>query len=232
MAGADEAVERKASVAPRAHSALATAAAAHTVHSSCTASIAAEQCRLAARADRGRRERCAAGGRDGGAPGRLVHRAAACTPFRAFVLCACSFICLLFCNWPLQTTPSMARPTPHARQRPIRGLLRRSVSPLSPLCVQWCAATKPAEPCRTSALHQWVCVELPPEEASTVLSASRARARIATPTDPVACEHPIAHKRKAATAAVIDTEALVCAAARGARRRDARARAALASGAP
>ncbi len=39
-----------------------------------------------------------------------------------------------------------------------------------------------------------------------MLISSRARARIATPTDPVACEHPIAHKRKAATTeAVIDT---------------------------
>ena len=78
MAVADEAVGRKASVALRAHSALATAAAAHTVHSSCTASIAAEQRRLAASTDRGRRHREGAPGRrDGGAPGRLVHRAAA-----------------------------------------------------------------------------------------------------------------------------------------------------------
>ena len=80
MAVADEAVGRKASVALRTHSALATAATAHDVHSSCTASIAAERCRLAARADRGRLQRCregAAGRRDGGAPGRLVRRAAA-----------------------------------------------------------------------------------------------------------------------------------------------------------
>ena len=78
MAVADEAVGRKASVALRAHSALATAATAHTVHGSCTASIAAERCRLAARTDRGHRHReGAAGGCDGGAPGRLVRRAAA-----------------------------------------------------------------------------------------------------------------------------------------------------------
>ena len=32
-----------------------------------------------------------------------------------------------------------------------------------------------------------------------MLISSRARARIATPTDPLACEHPIAHGRKAAT---------------------------------
>ena len=56
----------------------ATAATAHTVRSSCTASIAAEQCWLAATTDHGHRHReGAAGGRDGGAPGRLVHRAAA-----------------------------------------------------------------------------------------------------------------------------------------------------------
>jgi hypothetical protein len=39
---------------------------------------------------------------------------------------------------------------------------------------------------------------------------TRARARFATPTDPVACEHPIAHGRKAVSEAVIDTEALAC----------------------
>ena len=53
----------------------------HTMlHSSCTASITLERCRLAARADRGQLQRCregAAGRRDGGAPGRLVRRAAA-----------------------------------------------------------------------------------------------------------------------------------------------------------
>ena len=47
------------------------------------------------------------------------------------------------------------------------------------------------EPCRTTALRRCVCVEVP-EEASTVLPAGRARARIATPTDPVACKHPVA----------------------------------------
>ena len=77
MAVADAAVERK--VAPRARTAWVSAAA-HTVRSSCTASIAAERCRLAARADRGQLQRCregAVGGRDRGAPGRLVRRAAA-----------------------------------------------------------------------------------------------------------------------------------------------------------
>ncbi len=55
----------------RSHTALVSAAA-HTAHSSCTASIAAEQCRLAARADRREGAAC---GRDGEEPGCLVHRA-------------------------------------------------------------------------------------------------------------------------------------------------------------
>ena len=61
----------------RVHTPLVTAATAHTMHRSCTASIAAEQCRLAARTDRGQWQRCregAAGGRDGEEPGRLVCR--------------------------------------------------------------------------------------------------------------------------------------------------------------
>ena len=37
-----------------------------------------------------------------------------------------------------------------------------------------------------------------------MLLSSRARARVATPTDPIACEHPIAHGRKAVAEAVID----------------------------
>ena len=86
MAVADAAVEQESLSHPaRSHiighsttTLLATAAAAHTVHSSCTASIAARQCWVAATTDQGRRHReGAAGGRDGGAPGRLVHRAAA-----------------------------------------------------------------------------------------------------------------------------------------------------------
>jgi hypothetical protein len=80
--------------------------------------------------------------------------------------------------------------------------------------VRWCAAANPAEPCRTGALHHCVCVEYPPK-ASAVLSSSRARARVAAPTDPIiACEHPIAHGCKAATEAEIDTEALVCSGSR------------------
>ena len=37
-----------------------------------------------------------------------------------------------------------------------------------------------------------------------MLLSSRARARVAAPTDSVACEHPIAHGRKAVEEAVID----------------------------
>ncbi len=54
--------------------------AAHTVYGGCTAPVAVQQLRLAARQDRGRRHRCregAPGGRDGGAAGRHIHRAAA-----------------------------------------------------------------------------------------------------------------------------------------------------------
>ena len=79
--------------------------------------------------------------------------------------------------------------------------------------MRWCAAATPPSHCDTTALRHCVCVEVP-EEVSTVLSASRARARVATPKDPVACKHPIAHKRKAVAAAAIDTEALVCSGSR------------------
>ncbi len=37
-----------------------------------------------------------------------------------------------------------------------------------------------------------------------MLLSSRARARVATPTDPIACEHPIAHGHKAVAEAMID----------------------------
>ena len=101
MAVADEAVGRKASVALRAHSALATAATAHDVHSSCTASITLERCRLAARADRGQLQRCregAAGRRDGGAPGRLVRRAAASLQGAPSRKRACCIVPAVACN--------------------------------------------------------------------------------------------------------------------------------------
>ena len=75
--------------------------------------------------------------------------------------------------------------------------------------MHWCAATNPAEPLRHNGTAPLRMRRVPPK-ASTLLSAGRARARIATPTDPVACEHQIAHKRTAATEAVTDTEALVC----------------------
>ena len=271
---------RNASVALRAQSELATAAAAQTVHSSCTTSIVAEQCRLAAREDRGRRQReGAAGGRDGEEPGRLVHQASASlqgTPqrrrwalmaralhrawcalpahllltaaapdlyllryfltssllaygarshmqrdsrahptrhgraharwfrsgvgvadsaaaawalFHVFVLCTCFFVRLRFCDWPLQNTPSMARPTPHAR--------RRAVMAISRFAAQECVASVPAmvrrhQPRRAVPHKRTPPVRMcrVPPKASTVLPVSRARARIATPTDLVACEHP------------------------------------------
>ena len=67
-------------------------------------------------------------------------------------------------------------------------------------------ASKPAEPCCAPALHEYI------EYArGAVLSASRARAGIAAPTNPVAREHSSAHKRNAASKAAVDTEeALMC----------------------
>ena len=109
MAVTDEAIGRKASVAPRAHTAWVSAAA-HTVHSNCTASIAAEQCRLAARTDRGHPHReGAAGGRDGGAPGCLVRRAPASlqgTPQRRrWALAALSLHLAHGASWLLRVAP-------------------------------------------------------------------------------------------------------------------------------
>ena len=193
----------------RPHSASATAAAAHAVHSSCTASIAAEQCRLAARKGRGQLQRCregAAGGPDGGAPGRLVHRSAAslqgtpqrrrwalvarmlhrvcfavpaqiCSQLPHLTLCSvlrclfcdwlfgCLFVCLfvlcvLICDWPLQNTPSMAPPTPHASSSRGDGLFAACCAGVRLRCA--CAGALPPTPpscCRTSAPHQCVCVE-------------------------------------------------------------------------
>ena len=183
---------------PRSRTELVTAAA-HTAHSCCTASIAAEQGGLAARADRGRRHReGAAGGIDGGAPGRLVHRAAASlqgTPQRRrwalaarhaalrllcvacehllasaapdplfgstlFVcLFACLLVCLFACDWPLQDTPSMARPTLHVRHRAVDGLFAACCAGMR-ACTGALPPTPPSR-CRTSALHQCVCVEYP-----------------------------------------------------------------------
>ncbi len=79
--------------------------------------------------------------------------------------------------------------------------------------MRWCAAAHPAEPLPHKRIAP-VRMRRAPPKASAVLSAGRARARIAMPTDPVACEHPIAHKRKAVTQAVIDSEALVCSGSR------------------
>jgi hypothetical protein len=57
--------------------------------------------------------------------------------------------------------------------------------------VRWCAAANPAELLahkRTAPLR----MRRVPPKASSVLFPSRARTRVATPTDLVACEHPIA----------------------------------------
>jgi hypothetical protein len=145
-------------------------------------------------------------------------------------LLVCLFVCLFVfcvgvCDRSLQNTPSMARPMPHAR--------RRAGMADSRLAAQECAVRALVRHHPRRALPHTGTAQLSMRrarpKASTVLSASRASARVATPTDPVACEHPIPHKSKAATEAEIDTEALACAAARGARRRDALARAACTS---
>ena len=79
--------------------------------------------------------------------------------------------------------------------------------------MHWCAAANPAELLphkRTTPLR----MRRVPPKASTVLFLSRARARVAAPTDLVACEHPIALKRKAVARGAIDSEALVCSGSR------------------
>ena len=82
--------------------------------------------------------------------------------------------------------------------------------------MRWCAAANPAEPLphkRTAPLR----MRRAPQEASTVLLASRARARFAMPTDRlhvVSCEHAILHKRKAAAEAAVDSSTLVCSGSR------------------
>ena len=59
--------------------------------------------------------------------------------------------------------------------------------------MRWCAAANPAEPLphkRTAPVRMRTVLS-PPEGKYCALS-TRARARFATPTDPAACEHPIA----------------------------------------
>jgi hypothetical protein len=80
--------------------------------------------------------------------------------------------------------------------------------------MHWCAAANPAEPLPHKRTAPVRTRRGTPEEASAVLPSSRARARVAAPTDLVACEHPIAHGCKAVAEAVIDTEALVCSGSR------------------
>ena len=243
----------------RPHSALATAATAHAVHSSCTASIAAQQFRLAALTDRAQLQRCregAAGGRDGCAPGRRVRRAAASlqgTPqrcrlgtrsahgascllrvARAHLLAAaapdpvfastlfvclfvcwlvgwfvCLFVCLLVClfawlfvcDGPLRNTPLMAQPTPHARRRVVMDLFAACCTGVRCACTGALPPTPPSC-CRTSALHQCVCIEVPPKRR--VLCYYRVEPAPESPHRQTLLHASTqSHKRKAATQASI-----------------------------
>jgi hypothetical protein len=71
--------------------------------------------------------------------------------------------------------------------------------------VHWCAAPNPAEPLRHNGTAPVRMRRVPPKRR--VLRCARVEPK---PTDPVACEHPIPHKRKAVTQAAVDTEALAC----------------------
>ena len=74
--------------------------------------------------------------------------------------------------------------------------------------MHWCVAANPAEPLphkRTAPVR----MRRVPPKASTLLLASRAPI-----SDPVACEHPIPHKRKAVAEVAVDTEALICSGSR------------------
>ena len=126
---------------------------------------------------------------------------------RRLCLFGCLVVCLFRrlsgCDMPWQTTPSMAPPAPYARRL-------FAVTAYAWLAAQECVAAvralvrrRPTPPsrCRTTARRQCVGVEHPRRRAP-VLSAFRAR--VATPTALVACEHAIAHKRKAAAEATVD----------------------------
>jgi hypothetical protein len=72
-------------------------------------------------------------------------------------LLVCLFVCLFVCDGPLQNTPSMARPTPHARRRVVMAYSRLAAG-VRFACTGALPPTPPSR-CRTSALHQCVCVE-------------------------------------------------------------------------
>jgi hypothetical protein len=125
-------------------------------------------------------------------PAHHLLAAAAPDPLLGSTLFVCLFVCLL-------ATGPLARPALHAR--------RRVVMAYSRLAAQESvrALVRRHHPRRATATRRHGATayasRFPKRRVLTVLLASRARARVATPTDLVACEHPIAHKRKAATAA-------------------------------
>ena len=74
--------------------------------------------------------------------------------------------------------------------------------------MHWCVAANPAEPLphkRTAPVR----MRRVPPKASTLQPASRAPISY-----PVACEHPIPHKREAVAEVAVDTEALICSGSR------------------
>ncbi len=71
-----------------------------------------------------------------------------------------------------------------------------------------CAAPNPAEPLRHNGTAPLRIRRVPPKRR--VLCCSRVEPAHESPTDLVACEHPIPQKRKAVAQAAIDTEALAC----------------------
>jgi hypothetical protein len=65
---------------------------------------------------------------------------------------ACLLACLLACDWPLQNTPSMARPRPHARRRVVMAYPRFAAQDCAVRALVRRHQPSPSR-CRTSALH-------------------------------------------------------------------------------
>jgi hypothetical protein len=86
----------------------------HVARCSCTASIAAEKCRLAARADRERWHPCgeeAPEALDGETPGRLIHRASG--PLQGALRAPCALVASgVRCPLPAHIWPQLPHPTP------------------------------------------------------------------------------------------------------------------------
>jgi len=125
-------------------------------------------------------------------------------------LLACLLGCLFFLRWAFaKHTVDGAAYAARASSRG-DGLFVACCAGVRCRCA--CTGAPPPTPpsrCRTSALHQCVCVEYPRRLLSTLLPASRAPI-----SDPVTCEHPIPHKREAVAEVAVDTEALVCSGSR------------------